>query len=54
MEAAEKYLRGFPEEQDKTYDPFIDDLIGNRGFFKAFFQLMKKMFQGSPGGRKAA
>lgn len=44
MEASEKYLKGFLEEQRKTYDEFIDDLVGNRGVFKIFFTLMKKLF----------
>jgi hypothetical protein len=44
MEASENYLRGFLEEQGKTYDEFIDELIGNKGFFKAFFTMMKKLF----------
>jgi PAS domain S-box-containing protein len=54
MEASEKYLRGYLEEQGKTYDQFIDELIGNKGLFKAFFKLMKKMFSGSQDGRRAA
>jgi hypothetical protein len=44
MEASEKYLRGFLEEKGVTYDQFIDDLVGNKGLFKTFFKLMKKMF----------
>ncbi|WP_456382059.1 PAS domain S-box protein [Hydrogenimonas sp.] len=44
IEASEKYLRGFLEEQGKTYDEFIDEIIGNKGLFKAFFKLMKKIF----------
>ena len=44
MEASEKYLRGFLEENHVTYDEFINDLVGNRGIFKIFFSAMKKMF----------
>lgn len=44
MEASEKYLRGFLEEQRVTYDEFIDDLVGNKGLFKIFFTAMKKLF----------
>ncbi|BDY13119.1 PAS domain-containing protein [Hydrogenimonas cancrithermarum] len=44
MEASEKYLRGYLEERGVTYDEFVNDLIGNKGLFKAFFKLMKKMF----------
>lgn len=44
MEASEKYLKGFLEEQRKTYDEFINDLVGNRGLFKIFFTAMKKLF----------
>jgi PAS domain S-box-containing protein len=44
MEASEKYLRGFLEENDTTYDAFINDLVGNKGLFKIFFTAMKKLF----------
>jgi len=44
MEASEKYLRGFLEEQGKTYDAFINEIIGNKGVFKIFFTAMKKIF----------
>jgi PAS domain S-box-containing protein len=44
MEASEKYLRGFLEEKNMSYDDFIDDLVGNKGLFKIFFTAMKKMF----------
>jgi len=44
MEASEKYLRGFLEENRTTYDEFVDDLVGNKGLFKIFFQAMKKLF----------
>jgi len=44
MEGSEKYLRGFLEEKNMTYDEFIDDLVGNKGIFKIFFTAMKKMF----------
>lgn len=44
MEASEKYLRGFLEENKTTYDEFINDLVGNSGIFKIFFTAMKKLF----------
>jgi len=43
MEASERYLLGFLEEKGKSYDAFINDLIGNRGLFKIFFTAMKKL-----------
>jgi PAS domain S-box-containing protein len=45
MDASEKYLKGYLEERNVTYDDFIDDIVGNKGVFKAFFKVMKKMFQ---------
>jgi len=44
MEASEKYLRGFFEEKGVTYDEFINNLVGNKGIFKIFFTMMKKLF----------
>ena len=44
MEASEKYLRGFLEEKNLTYDEYINKIVGNNGLFKAFFKLMKKLF----------
>lgn len=44
MEASEKYLRGYLEENHTTYDEFIDKLVGNKGLFKIFFTAMKKLF----------
>jgi len=44
MEASEKFLRGFLEEKNTTYDDFINETIGNKGLFKIFFKLMKKLF----------
>ena len=44
MQASEKYLRGFFEEKNITYDEYIDQLVGNRGLFKIFFTAMKKLF----------
>jgi len=43
IEASERYLQGFLEEKRISYDEFIDDLVGNKGLFKVFFKLMKKM-----------
>jgi len=44
MEGSEKYLRSFLEEKNMTYDEFIDNLVGNKGIFKIFFNAMKKLF----------
>ena len=44
MAASEKYLRGFLEEKNTTYDELIDELVGNKGIFKIFFKAMKKFF----------
>jgi PAS domain S-box-containing protein len=44
IEASEKYLRGYLEEQGLTYDKLIDELVGNHGIFKIFFKAMKKFF----------
>ena len=44
MDASEKYLRGFLEERETTYDEFINKLVGNSGLFKIFFTAMKKIF----------
>ena len=44
MDASEKYLRGFLEENQVSYDEFINNLIGNKGLFKIFFTVMKKLF----------
>ncbi len=45
MEASEKYLRGYLEEQGASYDAYIDELIGNKGIFKLFFKMMKALFK---------
>ena len=44
VEASEKYLKGFLEENRTTYDAFVNDLVGNKGVFKLFFGAMKKLF----------
>jgi len=44
MEASEKYLRGYLEDNNTTYDELIDKLVGNKGIFKIFFAAMKKIF----------
>ena len=44
MDASGKYLYGFLEENNTTYDVFINDIVGNKGLFKIFFAAMKKMF----------
>ncbi len=45
IEGSEAYLKGLLEEKGKTYDEFIDELVGNKGLFKIFFQTMKKLFR---------
>ncbi len=44
IEASEKYFRGFLEDKGMTYDEYIDSVIGNKGIFKIFFTMMKKLF----------
>ncbi|MEJ2469032.1 MAG: hypothetical protein P8Y51_08235, partial [Campylobacterales bacterium] len=46
IEASEKYLIGYLDAQRKTYDEFIDEVIGNKGAFKLFFSTMAKLFGG--------
>lgn len=44
VQASEKYLRGFLEDNNTNYDDFINETVGNRGLFKIFFTAMKKLF----------
>jgi len=44
MDASEKYLRGYLEEKGIGYDDFVNGIVGNKGVFKIFFTLMKKLF----------
>ncbi len=44
VEGSAKYLVGYLEDQGKSYDEFIDGLIGNKGLFSLFFKAMKKVF----------
>ncbi len=37
MKESEEYLRKFLEENNTTYDAFVNDLVGNRGLFKILF-----------------
>jgi len=46
VEASEKYLIGYLESKRKTYDEFIDEVIGNKGAFRLFFTAMAKLFGG--------
>ena len=46
IEASEKYLIGYLDSQRKTYDEFIDEIIGNKGAFKLFFTAMTKLLGG--------
>ena len=43
VEASEKYFYSLLEENDTNYDDFINELVGNSGEFKVFFDAMKKM-----------
>ncbi|MFT5836284.1 MAG: PAS domain S-box-containing protein [Sulfurimonas sp.] len=43
MQASEKYLRAFLDENNTTYDNFVNDVVGKKGLFKIFFTAMKKM-----------
>lgn len=45
MEGSEKYLRGFLEDKNQSYDEFINNLIGNKGIFAICFNAMKKLFR---------
>jgi len=44
MKASEEFLRNFLEENNTTYDDFINKTVGNSGLFKMFFTAMKKLF----------
>ncbi len=44
VDAAEMYLQGYLDEIGKTYDEFVDDLVENKGMFRVFFKIMKKVF----------
>ena len=44
MIESENYLRKFLEENNTTYDDFINNLVDNGGMFKIFFASMKKIF----------
>lgn len=46
IEASEKYLVGYLDSLQMTYDEYIDDVIGNKGAFKLFFTAMTKLFGG--------
>lgn len=45
MEASEAFLLNYLKEQNMSYDEFVDDLVKNKGFFKIFFNAMKKLFR---------
>jgi len=44
LEASEMYFRGYLESQHMTYDELINNLVDNKGIFKIFFTMMKKIF----------
>ena len=43
IEASEQYFNEFLKENNTDYDNFINELVGNSGQFKMFFDAMKKM-----------
>ncbi|MEA2111820.1 MAG: PAS domain S-box protein [Campylobacterota bacterium] len=45
VDASEKYLRGFLEEKQTTYDNFIDKAIENNSVMKMFFNTMSTFFK---------
>ncbi|MDX9814305.1 MAG: PAS domain-containing protein [Sulfurimonas sp.] len=45
MEASERFLREYLEQNDTTYDKFIDKISGKNGLFAIFFNQMKKLFR---------
>ena len=44
MSASEKYLKGYLEEKNMTYEQFMNSMIENKGVFKKFFGRMKRIF----------
>ena len=44
IDASLRYLTGYLEDKNKSYDEYIDEVIENRGIFKIFFKAMKKIF----------
>ncbi|HEX5330642.1 PAS domain-containing protein [Sulfuricurvum sp.] len=44
IDASEKYLIGFLETKNMTYDQYIDHIVGKGGLFKSFFKKMASAF----------
>ncbi|MEA1892390.1 MAG: PAS domain-containing protein [Campylobacterota bacterium] len=44
MDASQQFLYDFLEDNNVTYDEYINKLVGNSGLFKLFFTAMKKIF----------
>jgi PAS domain S-box-containing protein len=44
IKGSEKYLRGFLEEREQTYDEFIDEITLKNKHIKFWFKSMKKFF----------
>jgi len=44
IKGSEKYLRGFLEEREQTYDEYINDITNNNKYLKFWFKSMKKFF----------
>jgi len=47
IEGSEAYLKGWLQENDTTYDKYIDKISGNGTIMKMFFKMMKKLFGAS-------
>jgi PAS domain S-box-containing protein len=45
IDASEKYLIGYLESQNKTYDQYLDEIAGVNGLFKSFFGSMASLFK---------
>ncbi len=44
IKGSEKYLRGFLEEREQTYDEYINEITLNNKYLKFWFKAMKKFF----------
>ncbi len=44
MKASEEYLVNFLKEQNRSYDDYIQDLIGGGGKLKLWYGMLKKLF----------
>ena len=44
MEASEKFLNDVLADNKMTYEEYINEIVGYKGLFKVFFDMMKKLF----------